>query len=189
MNPYLKRLEEIFGAIDSMYSAALDFYEFGCSGCTDNCCRTKFHHHMLAEELYLAEGLGLLGADKRAEIISRAGEVVRIHNASPEDVRVMCPLNEEGLCILYAYRPMICRIHGVPYEMQKRDGSVEYGIGCYRFMEEKVNEDMGYFMFNRTMFYIEMANVEKEARKNLNYTGNYSRTTAEMILDIAKKDQ
>ncbi len=185
MDRHLKRLEEIFGAIDSLYSAALDSYKFGCDGCADNCCKTKFHHHMLAEELYLAEGLRGLDRDRRREIISRAENVVRIHNASPDDVRVMCPLNENGLCILYAHRPMICRIHGVPYEMQKRDGSVEYGMGCYRFMEEKAG-DVQYFVFNRTMFYIEMANVEKEVRSSLNYIGNYSKTTAEMILDIAK---
>src|SRR5271157_6477674 len=148
MDKHLKRLDEVFRAIDSLYSTALDSYKFGCDGCADNCCKTKFHHHMLAEELYLAEGLRALDSHRKREIISRAENIVRIHNASPDEVRVMCPLNENGLCILYSHRPMICRIHGVPYEMQKRDGSVEYGMGCYRFMEEQAREDFQYFVFN-----------------------------------------
>lgn len=188
MDKHLQRLKQIFSAIDTMYSAAMGFYDFNCNGCADNCCTTKFHHHMLAEELYLAEGLRTLGPDKKREIISRAENVVRVHKASPDEVRIMCPLNENGLCILYAFRPMICRIHGVPYEMQKRDGTVEYGTGCYRFMKEKARDDIHYFMFNRTMYYVEMANVEKEVRSILNYSGNYSKTTAEMILDVVQKD-
>lgn len=186
MEKLLKRTEEIFRAIDSIYSAAGQFYGFTCQGCGDNCCVTKFHHHTFIEELYLAEGLKRLDEENKKDIIARAENVVKIHNASPEDVSVMCPLNEKGMCILYEYRPMICRIHGVPYEVHKRDMSIEYGIGCYRFMSEKVGEQMKYFPLNRTMFYVEMARLEKEARERFDFKGDYSKTTAEMILSILK---
>ncbi len=189
MDKYLQRIGEIFKAIDSIYDAALNHYRFSCKGCADNCCVTKFDHHTLIEELFLAEGLRELDAAGKKAAVSHAEEVVKVHNTSPEDVRVMCPLNENGLCTVYEHRPMICRIHGVPYEMHKRDMSIEYGIGCHRFMSEMLSEDLKYFPLNRTMFYVEMARLEKEVREKLNYTGEYSKTTAEMVLSILKENQ
>ena len=189
MDKHLQRIGEIFRAIDSMYTAALNHYSFSCEGCSDNCCVTRFQHHTIIEELYLAEGVKRLDEDKKKAVAGRAEEVVKIHNSSPDDMRVMCPLNEDGLCILYEHRPMICRIHGVPYEMHKRDMSIEYGIGCHRFMAEKVTEGLKYFPLNRTMFYIEMAKLEKEVRGHLNFMGAYGKTTAEMVLSILRKDQ
>lgn len=120
MDKHLARLAEIYKAIDNLYDAAMKHYSFSCEGCADNCCATKFYHHTNIEELYLAEGLKKLDEDKKKEILSRAEDVVKIHNSSPDDVRVMCPLNENGLCIVYEHRPMICRIHGVPYQMFKK---------------------------------------------------------------------
>ena len=184
MDIYLDRIRNIFRAIDSIYNAALDHYGFSCEGCADNCCVTRFSHHTLIEELYLAEGVKTLDDDRKRAVVARAGEVAKSHAATDDDPRVMCPLNEDGLCILYEHRPMICRIHGVPYEMHKRDMSVEYGVGCHRFMDEKVTEGLKYFPLNRTMFYVEMARLEKEVRERLGFTGNYSKTTAEMILSI-----
>ena len=99
MKQYLDRLSEIYRAIDSAYSGALGRYNFSCRGCSDNCCVTKFHHHTLVEELYLAEGLKKLGEAELRAIILRARNVAEAHNSSPEDVRIMCPLNENGLCI------------------------------------------------------------------------------------------
>lgn len=186
MEKYLTRIAEIFKAIDIIYDAAIKHYGFSCKGCSDNCCVTKFHHHTLLEELYLAEGLKRLDEAKKKAAVARAEEVVSIHNASPEDIRVMCPLNEKGLCMVYEHRPMICRIHGVPYEMHNRDTSIEYGIGCHRFMDEKVKEGIKYFPLNRTMFYVEMARTEKELRESIGFTGDYSKTTAEMVLSILK---
>lgn len=187
MDKYLQRIREIFSAIDTVYTAAMNHYGFSCEGCRENCCVTKFHHHTLIEELYLAEGLKMLDEDTRKTVLARAEKTVMIHNSSPGDVEAMCPLNKKGLCILYEHRPMICRIHGVPYELYKRDMSVEYGIGCNRFMSGMANREMKYFPLNRTMFYVEMARLEKELREHLGSTESYSKTTAEMILSVFNK--
>ncbi|MBZ0155482.1 MAG: YkgJ family cysteine cluster protein [Alphaproteobacteria bacterium] len=188
MNACLQRIEEIFRAIDTLYAAAQRSYGFSCEGCGDNCCSTKFHHHTFVEELYLAEGLKELDKERRRELLSRADEVARIHSASPDDVRVMCPLNEGGRCSVYGHRPLICRVHGIPYEMHGRDMSVEYGTGCHRFMSEKVKEGMKYFPFNRTMFYVEMARLEKAVRESGGFMGaSYGKTTAEMVQSILRK--
>ncbi|BCB97213.1 hypothetical protein JZK55_21350 [Dissulfurispira thermophila] len=186
MDKYLTRLTDIYKAIDNLYYAAIKHYNFSCEGCEDNCCATKFYHHTNIEELYLSDGLKRLDKDKKKEILVRAEEVVKIHNSFPEDVRVMCPLNENGLCIMYEHRPMICRIHGVPYQMLTKNMSIEFGTGCHRFINEKLNENIQYFMFNRTVFYVEMAKAEKELRDALNLAGDYKKTTAEMVVSILK---
>jgi Fe-S-cluster containining protein len=182
MKQYVDRLSEIYRAIDSAYSEALRRYNFSCDGCPDNCCVTKFHHHTLVEDLYLEEGLKKLDEAELSAIASRAEEVVKAHKSSGENVEVMCPLNENGSCVLYEYRPMICRIHGVPYELF-RNFKMEYGDGCYRFIMEKENVPKD-FRINRTPFYLEIAQIEREVREKLNFTGRYKKTTAEMVLSI-----
>lgn len=182
MKQYLDRLSEIYRAIDRAYSEALRHYSFSCDGCPDNCCVTKFHHYTLAEELYLAEGFRKLNEAELRAIASRAENAAKMHNSSPEDMRIMCPLNENGLCVLYKFRPMICRIHGVPYELF-RNFKMEYGDGCYRFIMEKENAPKD-FRINRTPFYLEIAQVERETREELNFTGRYKKATAEMVLSI-----
>lgn len=187
MERQLERIAEIFRAIDSLYGAARRHYGFSCEGCADNCCTTKFHHHTLIEELYLAEGLKKLDAEKRQELLARAREATEAHDALPEDARVMCPLNEGGLCSAYGHRPMICRIHGVPYELHRQDMSFEYGVGCRRFMAERVREGVSYFPLNRTMFYVEMAKLEQETRARLSFSGEYRKTTAEMVRSLLER--
>jgi len=182
MKQYIDSLAEIFRAIDAAYNKALQHYNFGCDGCADNCCVTKFHHHTVIEELFLAEGLKKLGRDKFGEIALRAKNVAEAHNSSPEEVRIMCPLNENGPCIVYEHRPMICRIHGVPYELF-RNFKMEYGDGCYRFITEKETMPKDY-RINRTNFYLKIAQLEKQVREKLNFTGRYKKTTAEMVLSI-----
>lgn len=181
---YLQRLGQIYAGIDSFYSAAQRHYHFACQGCTESCCTTKFYHHTVAEEMYLAEGLKGLPEDEKAAVLSRAAETLRVYSSSPEDVQAMCPLNEQGLCVLYDHRPMICRMHGVPYEVHGRDLSVECGAGCSRFMRERALEGPGYFMFNRTIFYVEVAKLERELRDHLGFIGDYRKTVADMVVTI-----
>ena len=94
MKQYLDRLSEIYRAIDRAYSEALRRYNFSCDGCPDNCCATKFHHHTLVEELYLAEGFKKLDEAELRAIASRAENAAKIHNSSPEDIRIMCALTK-----------------------------------------------------------------------------------------------
>jgi len=70
-------------------------------GC-DGCCRhiTLFP----VEAVALAAALREISPEKSAQIrqLARA--------ASPE----ACPLLKNGCCLLYAFRPIICRTHGLP---------------------------------------------------------------------------
>jgi hypothetical protein len=47
----------------------------------------------------------------------------------------MCPLNQQGLCVLYSYRLMVCRTHGVPAAMTRPDGRRLNFPGCFRCQE------------------------------------------------------
>ena len=72
------------------------------AGC-DGCCR---HISLFwVEAAALAQALGELPAGEAARIRSRAAGV------SPDSP---CPLLENGRCLLYAARPIICRTHGLP---------------------------------------------------------------------------
>ena len=95
-------------------------------------------------------------------------------------VWIMCPLNDNGRCILYAYRPMICRMHGIPYEFQKPGQKIINCPGCQTFDERC--SDKRYYPFDRTPFYFVMANLENEFKQTVGITGKLKATITEMIV-------
>ena len=183
---FMDRLKQIYAAMDSAYHRAAEHYGFVCDGCRDICCRTRFYHHTIIEYVYLIEGFKTLNPKKQNEVKSRAvavvDETVRA-DQSGAALRLMCPLNFDDLCILYPYRPMICRLHGIPHEHQKPGQNPLYGPGCKTF--DRRCGARGYFKFDRTPFYREMAMLEREAKHTLGFAGKIKMTIAEMILTEA----
>jgi hypothetical protein len=183
---FVDRLKQIYAAMDSAYNRAADHYGFVCDGCRDNCCRTRFYHHTIIEYAYLIEGFMTLNSAKQNEVKSRAVAVVDETARAAESgaaLQLMCPLNFDELCILYPYRPMICRLHGIPHEHQKPGQNPVYGPGCETF--DRRCGAKGYFKFDRTPFYRDMAMLEKEAKQALGFAGKIKMTVAEMILTEA----
>ena len=183
---FMDRLKKIYAAMDSAYHRAAEHYGFVCDGCRDICCRTRFYHHTIIEYVYLIEGFKTFNLAKQSELKSRAVAVVdeaARADQSGAAVRLMCPLNFDDLCILYPYRPMICRLHGIPHEHQKPGQNPVYGPGCETF--DRRCGGKGYFKFDRTPFYREMAMLEQEARHTLRFAGKIRMTVAEMILTEA----
>ena len=97
------------------------------SGC-DDCCRAVFDLTP-AEVLGLALAFKRLPRAERREALRRAGkaasefdQVARAALNQPEEerlttfsrARIACPLLHKGRCVLYASRPLTCRIYGVP---------------------------------------------------------------------------
>ena len=105
------------------------------AGCS-HCCKGVFPITLLDVRL-LEEGLGCLPTDQRERIQERAAQQVNALNAayprlerspsldgwSDEEIDeaayafrdASCPaLREDGLCALYAYRPLTCRSMGIP---------------------------------------------------------------------------
>ena len=185
LGDYFDRLRRIFAGMDRQYSQAAAHYGFHCNGCGDNCCLTHFYHHTHLEFLFLRQGYCGLDAADRNRIRAKA-EVICSRMAQPHNndmvVRVMCPLNDAGMCSLYAFRPMICRLHGIPHELQKPGLPVAYGPGCAAFDDRC--SGMPYFKFDRTPFYYAMAGLENEFKQAAGLTGAIKLTVAEMIISM-----
>lgn len=183
LHPFFMRLRTLYAKMDEAYSAVADYYGFTCRGCDDNCCTQIFHHHTLAEYLGLFEGLQ--AASHGGEILARAVEVQKAYD---EGKALICPVNQGGLCSLYAARPMICRLHGLPHEFLRPDGTVSGGA-CRRFeiIHSKGHETTR--RLDRTPFYAELAMIEKDLRPVLGFTGRVRMTTAGMLLHMAAGGQ
>ena len=183
---FIDRLKQIYAAMDRAYKTAAGHYDFTCDCCRDNCCRTRFYHHTVIEYTYFIEGLKTLTPLKQDEVKSRGMSVVDKtagvdDNAEP--VRLMCPLNFDELCILYPYRPMICRLHGIPHELRKSGQKTIYGPGCETF--DRRCGPGAYFEFDRTPFYLELAKLEQEVKQALGITAKFKMSVAEMIVTDA----
>ncbi|MEW6108175.1 MAG: hypothetical protein AB1632_03250 [Nitrospirota bacterium] len=187
--PFIERIKSLYSSMDIAYSEAAAYYGFGCAGCGDNCCEERFYHYTLAEHIYLMAGFSSLEEDMKKEVIAGTEEVMQIyglHDSKGIVKRVMCPLNFDGLCILYEYRPMICRLHGIPHVIKKTGQPEQKGPGCHKFDEEIIPKNLPHYEFDRTGFYTEMAAIEIDIRRALNFRSRYRKTVAGMIIDIAE---
>jgi len=181
-SPFLKYLSNIYTLMDLKYEEAAGYYGFHCAGCEDNCCFTRFYHHTLLEYLYIFEGFQALDEKKQNKVKDRALSVCRKTDQADQrgmPVRLLCPLNFDGLCLLYDFRPMICRLHGIPHELKKPGMNNTYGPGCDAFTKQCHEKD--YFRFDRTPFYIEMAALEKDLKQSVGMTQKVKYTVAQMI--------
>ena len=183
--PFEDRLRAIYVEMDDGYDVVAKRYGFECRGCEESCCETRFYHHTWIEYLYLLAGFRLLEKNRQQQIIQRASiadEKHRMVEMNGRMVRVMCPLNEEGLCILYDFRPMICRLHGIAHELRKPGQKPVFGSGCDLFTEKYGK--IPYISFDRTPFYQKMAVLEQEFRKASGIGNKIRMTIAKMLLTV-----
>ncbi len=179
---FLKRLSDIYSSMDLKYSKAAAIYGFNCTGCEDNCCLTRFHHHTVLEYLYILEGFNHLETEKQIKIKASA---LKVRQKSIEAdrkgtrLRQMCPLNSAGKCILYFCRPMICRLHGIPHELHTPGRDIISQPGCEAFSKQFGEKD--YHRFDRTPFYIEIASLEKDLKQAAGITTKIKMTIADML--------
>jgi len=182
--PFFIRLQKIFSNMDERYRQTTEYYGFNCRGCDDNCCMTLFFHHTYLEFFYLMEGVNALPPDSRESLFERA-RTANQKTAEMEKKRVsfrlMCPLNVEGLCILYERRPMICRMHGIPHELRPPGRQAAFGPGCDAFSIQCGSKKV--FRFDRTPFYVEISNLEKELKQKLNLSRKFKKTITQMLVE------
>jgi Fe-S-cluster containining protein len=79
-------------------------------GCAGNCCRIHLSVFPI-EAISLAIALKKLSREMVRHIQQKAGQA---NSFGP------CPLLEDGACLLYAARLMICRTHGLPMAIEYR---------------------------------------------------------------------
>ena len=179
---FLPKLKSVYANMDRQYETVAAGYGFVCRGCEESCCRTRFYHHTLLEFLYIREGFNTFALDKKWQVGNRAKTVNAISAVADRKgipVKEMCPLNFEGRCILYAYRPMICRLHGIPHELHRPDKGIQFHPGCHIFDDQC--KESSYSRFDRTPFYVEMAGLERELKATVGITQKLKMTVAEML--------
>ncbi len=181
--PFIEKIGAFYSQIDQKYREAAKYYDFKCTGCDNNCCLTRFYHHTLLEYLSLKKGYDRLGNDKKMVIEEKARNIVgktRALENKGMPIRFMCPLNFKGACILYEYRPMICRLHGIPHELQKPGAETMKSPGCEEFTNSFGEKQ--YYRFDRTPFYLRLAEMENDLKQATGITGRFKMTIAQMLL-------
>lgn len=132
VRPALVKLARLYAEMDAAYEAAAAAVGLSCAGCAENCCVSYFQHHTHVEWLYLRRGLAELPADRRETYLARARDYLAAAEeclSRGEVPRLMCPVNDDGLCGMHGHRLMICRLHGVPNVLIGRGGIQEFP-GC-----------------------------------------------------------
>ncbi len=181
------RVRDLYHRMGKAYDAAAACYGFTCDACHENCCEERFYHHTLAEFLYLLRGIQSCDEQTRQAIFARSRTVTeqyRADDALGRPRRIMCPLNQHGLCSLYEYRLMICRLHGVPYRMRRPDGAVIEGSGCHIIDWDLPDEKNAACVFDRTELYRDLSAIEIDLRQRLRFGQRIKKTIAEMITDM-----
>lgn len=185
----LKRLAELYRRMDAAYAACAGGLGLSCAGCRDNCCESVFRHHTYVEWLALADGLSALPAARQAEVRQAAEDWLRLHQnpilpgVTP---RIPCPLAEsapDGLrCGLYAVRPMVCRLHGVPTMLLKPGAGRAEFPGCHRAQE--LAKAAATPPLDRTPLLTELARLEMDlvGRERMAKLPRVDLTIAEMLL-------
>lgn len=187
-NPALRRLRELYDRMDQAYQASAGAIGLSCEGCADSCCETLFRHHTYAEWLDLSQGFAALPPATQAEIRAQAETYLRLHaNALPgARPRVPCPLAVTSggslSCGLYAHRPMICRLHGVPNVLTRPNGEQAAFPGCDR--AQNLAKTCAPALLDRTPLLAELARIEMDllGRQRMGRMPRVDLTIAEMIL-------
>jgi len=159
---FCRQVDALYRDMETAYDQTARALDFSCAGCPDNCCDSYFLHHTYTEWAYLWQGLKNLGQKQLQAIMDKAAKyVVESEAALAIGKRpvIMCPLNTDGLCSLYSYRLMICRLHGVPATFTRPDGQKIDFPGCFRCQEHVAGDD-GIASLDRTQFFRRLVELE-----------------------------
>ncbi len=141
LKPFFKKYEELVGVIDNIFGRVKKKCgdRVCCkTGCSD-CCNALFDLTLI-EALYINHRFNenFTGKD-REEIIERANRADRkaykikrnaykMHEKGENEVKILASvgaervrctlLNMKELCDLYSYRPITCRLYGIPTAIQ-----------------------------------------------------------------------
>lgn len=159
----IPRLEELYRRMDQAYAALAAEVGFSCKGCDgERCCTVDLTLHTSVEKHYLRKGFKNLNTSSQREILARCETMLAAKDEDPAGDayrNAVCVLNFDGLCILYPYRPMICRVAGIPHSILRPDGKTLSREGCSRY-QTRIQPAHPDLKMDRTEFYREMAAIE-----------------------------
>ncbi|MCF8104637.1 MAG: hypothetical protein K9K64_04080 [Desulfohalobiaceae bacterium] len=179
------QLEGLYARIQEQYDLTAGSIGLDCRACPDNCCLSYFQHHTYIEWAYLWHGLMKLPKETRESYLQKARDYLVQQDRCLREGRtpeIMCPLNVRGLCSMYGYRLMICRLHGVPNQVKMPDGSLRKFPGCI-VCQRKSREVSRIPVLDRTPYYIRLVELERKLRKGSARTlPKVDLTLAEMLV-------
>ncbi len=137
MEEFRKEYRQLLLAADAWFAScmAVGGAQIRCSGGCAGCCHGLFDITLL-DALVLQEGFGAMAdADRSLVLAAARNQLARLQKKwpafkapyllngipqeewdSPEENATPCPLlDAHGRCRLYADRPLICRLHGLPH--------------------------------------------------------------------------
>ena len=181
-----RKLAVLYADMQSRYSEYAQALGLTCDTCPQNCCTSFFQHHTRIEWAYLLHGLSELPTNRRAEYEKRSRLYVRDATdalARGEKPSIMCPLNDDGRCGVYAHRLMICRLHGVPNRLRYPDGRTADFPGCFRSQELCAGQD-SFPVLDRTALYTRLMELEVQfvGPRQIRALPRVDLTLAEMIV-------
>jgi hypothetical protein len=184
-----EQLKILYQDMEQAYDLVAKPLGHGCDGCPDNCCDSYFVHHTYIEWAYLLQGLNSLADDRRRALLARAEDYELEAQKIIADGRrpkIMCPVNEDGRCMLYPYRLMVCRTHGVPASMTRPDGKRLVFPGCFRCQElivEKAIAEADVPLMERTLLLRRLVMLEQRFLQGKRHLApKVKRTIASMLV-------
>jgi hypothetical protein len=181
------RLQDLYQRMDESYREAARQTGFSCDNCDgEACCTVDLRIYTFAEKLFLQHGLASLEAPLREEIRRRCREMLKAKEEDPLGAAYrnsVCALNFRGRCVLYQYRPMICRLAGIPHFITRPDGKTLERGGCIRYEKEfqPSNPDV---RVNRSDLYRDMAILELDVVR-----ARHERTPPETIAELLAQEE
>ncbi|HAS87736.1 MAG TPA: hypothetical protein DCS48_00260 [Desulfovibrio sp.] len=177
-----RKLGALYECMATVYADTSAKIGLSCENCEENCCTSYFQHHTYVEWIYLWQGLNKLPDAKRNEYIQRSEDYVRNAKAMLDNgmrPKIMCPLNDDGLCGVYQHRLMICRMHGVVNTLRQPNGRQLSFPGCFKCQD--LTKDMDNVpVVDRTPLYKELVGLE------MGLLGNKIRTMPKVDLTLAE---
>jgi Fe-S-cluster containining protein len=143
LEEHIRRYLELVERADNLFATVQQSYGdlMACRPGCDECCHV-YYELSLIEAFYLngmfsqevsgkVREKALFRAEKAlpkfnraradlARIASQAGTNTHTVENSAAAVRIPCPLNEQGTCVLYKHRPITCRLYGTPQKIGQR---------------------------------------------------------------------
>lgn len=179
----IPRLSELYRQIDSAYRSIAENIGLTCEGCDGvRCCTVDLMLHTFVEMDYLRRGFSTLAPAVQREVSARCRAMISAKDDDPygDDYRdAVCALNSYGRCVLYEYRPMICRLAGIPHFIVRPDGNRIESGGCTQYTDQ-ISQSHQDVRLDRTEYYRTMASLEMEiVRKSGQRT--VPRTVAETL--------
>ncbi|MBF0227140.1 MAG: YkgJ family cysteine cluster protein [Desulfobacterales bacterium] len=143
LEPFFQKYEDLQSKVDGIFAKVQKDFP-GCSKCAvecSDCCYALFDLSLI-EAMYINQKFNeTIKGDKKIELIEKANKADRLvyklkkqaykekmEGRSEDEIivkmaleRIKCPLlNNEQKCDLYEFRPITCRIYGIPLSIQGR---------------------------------------------------------------------